>query len=68
MKYDLNGIHPCLDYANLVGDDIRATERNADVLLNACKDICLAVNISNFKYMETDYHWNMATLLCHCYS
>ena len=24
---------------NLIGDDIRTIERNADVLLNACKDI-----------------------------
>ena len=28
--------------ANLKGDDIRTIERNADVLLNACKDIGLA--------------------------
>ena len=36
-----------LDYANdvnLICDDIRTIERNADVLLNACKDIALAVN------------------------
>ena len=33
------------DYVNLIGDDIRKIERNADVLLNACKDIVLAVNI-----------------------
>ena len=32
---------------NLIGDDIRTIERNADVLLNACKDIGLAVNIEN---------------------
>ena len=29
---------------NLIGDAIRTIERNADVLLNACKDIWLAVN------------------------
>jgi hypothetical protein len=28
------------------------TERNTDVLLNACKDIGLAVNIGKTKYME----------------
>ena len=33
------------DDVNLIGDDIRTIERNADVLLNACKDIGLAVNI-----------------------
>ena len=27
-----------------IGDDIRTIEINADVLLNACKDIGLAVN------------------------
>ena len=30
------------DDVNLIGDDIRTIERNADVLLNACKDIGLA--------------------------
>ena len=34
-----------LAYADLIGDDIRTIERNADVLLNACKGIGLAVNI-----------------------
>ena len=33
------------DDVNLIGDDIRTIERNADVLLNACKDIGLALNI-----------------------
>ena len=36
----MNGTHPVLAYAddvNLIGDDIRTIERNADVLLNACK-------------------------------
>ena len=35
----MNGSHRVLAYAddvNLIGDDIRAIERNADVLLNAC--------------------------------
>ena len=30
---------------NLIGDDIRTIEINVDVLLNACKDIGLAVII-----------------------
>ena len=38
------------DDVNLIGD-IRI-ERNADVLLNACKDIGLAVNTEKTKYME----------------
>ena len=35
----MNGTHQVLAYAddvNLLGDDIRTIERNADVLLNAC--------------------------------
>ena len=31
-------------------------EINADVLLNACKDIGLAVNIRKTKYMEIGRH------------
>ena len=38
--------------ANLIDGDIRTIERNADVLLNACKDIGLAVNTGKTKYME----------------
>ena len=51
----MNGTHKALayaDYVNLIGDDIRTIERSADVLLNACKDIGLAVNIGKTKYME----------------
>ena len=36
-------------------------ERNADVLLNACKDIGLAVNIEKTKYMEVGHHRGMMT-------
>ena len=49
---DTNGSHQvlaCEDNVNLIGDDIRTIERNADVLLNACKDIGLAVNIGKTK-------------------
>ena len=31
------------DVVNLVGDDVRTIEGNANVLLDACKDIGLAV-------------------------
>ena len=44
----MNSTHQVLAYAddiNLIGDEIRTIERNADVLLNACKDIGLAVNV-----------------------
>ena len=40
----MNGTHQGLAYAdevNLIGEDIRTIERNADILLNACKDIDL---------------------------
>ena len=43
----MNGTHQVLanaDDVNLIGDDIRTIERSANVLLNACKDIDLAVN------------------------
>ena len=43
----MNGTHQVLAYeddVNLIGDYIRTIERNADVLLNAFKDIGLAVN------------------------
>ena len=42
LGLDVNGTHQVLAYAddvNLIRDDIRTIERNADVLLNACKDI-----------------------------
>ena len=39
--------------------DIRTIERNADVLLNAFKDIGLAVNIGKTKYMEIGRHRGM---------
>ena len=56
----MSGTHQVLAYADdvyLIGDDMRTTERNADVLLNACKDIGLAVNIGKkTKYMEIGRH------------
>ena len=57
LGLDMNGTHQVLAYAddvNLIADDIRTIERNTDVLLNACKDIGLAVNIGKTKYMEMD--------------
>ena len=44
------------DDVNLICGDIRTIERNADVLLNACKDIGLAVNTGKTKYMEIRYN------------
>ena len=42
----MNGTHQVFAYeddVNLIGDDIRTIERNADVLLNTRKDIGLAI-------------------------
>ena len=56
LGLDIDGAHQVLanaDDVNLIGDDIRTRERNAYVLLNACKDIGLAVNtgkLSTWKY------------------
>ena len=58
----MNGTHQVLTYANdanLKCDDIRTIERNTYVLLNACKDICLAVNTGKIKYMEVGRHRGM---------
>ena len=44
----MNGTHQVLAYVdavNVIGDDIRTIERNANVLLNACKVNGLAANI-----------------------
>jgi hypothetical protein len=43
------------DDVNLIGDTIRI-ERNADVLLNACKDTALAVSTGKTKYTEIGHH------------
>ena len=40
------------DDVNLIGVCIRTIERNLEVLLNACMDIVLTVNIGKAKYME----------------
>ena len=47
------------DDVNLIDDDIRAIERNADLLLNACKDIGLAVNTGKAKYMKIERQRSM---------
>ena len=55
----MNGTHQVVAYADdvhLIGDDIRTIEKNADVLLNAGKDIGLPLNIGKTKYMEIGRH------------
>ena len=51
LELDMNNTHQvlvCADNVNLISD-IRTIVRNADVLLNACKDIGLAVNTGKTK-------------------
>ena len=55
LRLDMNSTHQVLDMP--IGDDIRATGRNADVLLNACKVIGSAVNIGKTEYIG--HHWGM---------
>ena len=43
------------DDVNLI-DDIKTIERNTYVLLNACKDIGLAVNTGKRKYTKIGRH------------
>ena len=53
-----------LSYANVlnfIGDDIGSTERNAEVLLNVCKDIGLAVHKGKTKYMVVRRRQGMMT-------
>ena len=51
----MNGTHQVLAYKDddihLIGDDTRTIEGNADVLLNACKNIGLAGNTRKTKYI-----------------
>ena len=50
-----------MDDVNLIGDDIRTIEKNAEVLLNACKYIGLVVNTGKTKYMEVCFGGHGAT-------
>ena len=62
LVLDMNGPRQLLPYAddvNLIGHDIRTIERNADVLLNATKNIDLAANAGKTKYMDIGRHRGM---------
>ena len=55
----MNGTHPLLSYANafnLKYDDIRTLEINADVILNACKDIILLIKLGRNEALEVGSH------------
>ena len=44
---------------NLIRDDTSKIDRNADVLLNASKDVGLTVNTGETKYLEIGRHRGM---------
>ena len=51
----MNSTHQVSGYAddvNLIGDDIRTTQRNTNELLNVCKYMGLALNTRKIKYMK----------------
>ena len=57
----MKGTYQVLAYVGdvtLIGD-IRTIERNADVLINACKEIGLAVNTGKTKYIQLRRHRGM---------
>ena len=59
LELDMKGANQILAFADdvhLIDDDIKTIERNADVLLNACKDIGVALNTGKTKYMEIGRH------------
>ena len=43
-------------HTHLIGDDTRTIESNADVSLNASRDIGLAVNTRKTKYIKIGQH------------
>jgi Reverse transcriptase (RNA-dependent DNA polymerase). len=59
LGLDMNSINQILAYAgdvNLIFNHIKTIARNADMLLNACKDVDLALNTGKTKYMEVRHH------------
>ena len=44
---------------NLISDAVRVIERNSGVLLFVYKDINIAVNIGNAKYVEIGRYFDM---------
>ena len=57
LGLDMNDTHQVLIYAddvNLIGDNIRMIGRNADVLLNTCYDVGIAVNTRKVDTWKQD--------------
>jgi len=53
MLNGLNKLFVHADDVDLIGEDIDALQSNADVLVEACDEIGLQVNIEKTKYMIT---------------
>ena len=53
---ETNWILAYADYISLISNDIRITGRNADILLNARKDIG---SLGKTNYMEVGCHWGI---------
>ena len=47
-----------MDDVNVAGNDIRTIERNVNVLIKACKDICLALKmeVGRHRLMMANEH------------
>ena len=60
LGQDVNGTHQVVSYVDdvsLIGNIIRTVERNADMLLNSCKDIdSLKVPERYEKYLRMRLH------------
>ena len=57
LRLGVNGTHQALAYAddvNLIGDDIRTIQRNANILLHACKDIGLIINAGETNSLQME--------------
>jgi hypothetical protein len=63
MGQKLNGTHLLLAYAvdmNLLGDNIDTTNKNAETLTDASKEVDLEVNVEKIMYMLLSCHQNAA--------
>jgi hypothetical protein len=58
----LNGTHQLLAYAddvNLLGDNIDTIKKNMEILIDACKEVGLEINVDKTKYMLLSRHQNV---------
>jgi hypothetical protein len=63
VRLKLNGTHQLLAYAddvNLLGYNIDTVKRNKETLIEACRVVCLEINVEKTKYMLLFRHQNEA--------